>query len=58
MMIGGGGSHCSKADHGIGVTAAKLPSFKIRNSGRPEKDFGNFAWDMATTNYALNLWIR
>ena len=58
MMIGGGGSHCSRADHGIGVTAAKFPSFKIRNSGRPEKDFGNFAWDMATTNYALNLWIR
>ena len=56
MMIGGGGSHCSKAGHGIGVTAAKLPSFK--NSGRPEKDFGNSPWGMATRNCALNLWIR
>ena len=58
MMIGGGGSNCSGAGHGIGVTAAKLPSFKIRESGRHEKEFGNFEWFLPTKNYALNLWIR
>ena len=58
MMIGGGGSHCSKAGQGIGVTAAKLPSFKILNSGRPEKDFGNFQWGVPAKKYALNLWMR
>ena len=58
MMIGGGGSSCSEAGHGIGVTAAKLPSFKIRESGRHEKEFGNYQWFVATKNYALNLWIR
>lgn len=58
MMIGGGGSNCAEAGHGIGVTAAKSPSFKIRESGRPEKEFGSSTWGMATTKYALNLWIR
>ena len=58
MMIGGGGSNCSRAGHGIGVTAAKLPSFKIRESGRPEKDFANYHWGEATKTYALSLWIR
>jgi len=58
MMIGGGGSDCSKAGHGIGVTAAKLPSFKIRNDGRPEREFGNSPWGAVTKRYALNLWIR
>lgn len=56
MMIGGGGSNCSTAGHGIGVTAAKVPSFK--NNGRPEKEFGNHQWGAATKTYALNLLIR
>ena len=55
MMIGGGGSNCSGAGHGIGVTAAKVPSF---SNGRRENDFGNHQWDAATKKYALNLWIR
>lgn len=58
MMIGGGGSTCEKAGHGIGVTAAISPSFEIRVSGRPETDFGNYPWGVATGKYALNLWIR
>ena len=58
MMIGGGGGRCYRAQHGIGVTAAKLPSFKIRVSGRPVKDFGNSPWGGSAKNYALNLWIR
>ena len=58
MMIGGGGRKCSGAGHGIGVTAAKSPSFKILNSGRPEKEFGKHQWGGVTKEYALNLWIR
>ena len=58
MMIGGGGSNCSGAGHGIGVTAAKSPSFKIRETGRPEKEFGKHQWGGVTKQYALNLWIR
>ena len=27
MMIGGGGSSCSRADHGIGITEANEASF-------------------------------
>ena len=56
MMIGGGGSNCSDAGHGIGVTASKSPSFK--NDERPEREFGNSQWGPVTHNYALNLWIR
>ena len=58
MMIAGGGRKCSGAGHGIGVTAAKSPSFKILNSGRPEKEFGKHQWGGVTKEYALNLWIR
>ena len=58
MMIGGGGIGCSGAGHGIGVTSAKLPSFKVRNASRPEYDFSNSHWGMSTTKYALNVWMR
>jgi len=58
MMIGGGGIGCSGAGHGIGVTSAKLPSFKVRNPSRPEYDFSNSHWGMSTTKYALNVWMR
>ena len=48
MMIGGGGDHCSGADHGIGI--------KDRES---ERDFGNEAKGGSPTDkYSLNLWIR
>ena len=55
LMIGGGGN-CSKAAHGIGVTASKQASFEVES--RPEYDFGNNAWGSHTRLYSLNLWIR
>ena len=30
IMIGGGGTGCSGADHGIGTTVARLASFKSK----------------------------
>ena len=57
MMIGGGGSECSGAGHGVGVTAAKSP-YLVTEAGRPEKDFANSQWGSFTRAYALNLWIR
>ena len=39
IMIGGGGSSCNRADHGIGITEADSPSLVFEYSG--EKDFGN-----------------
>ena len=53
MMIGGGGSGCSRADHGIGVTEANSANF---GSG-PERDFGNDGGSGASA-YSLNLWVR
>ncbi|CAH3019585.1 unnamed protein product [Porites evermanni] len=38
MMFGGGGSGCSRADHGIGITEDNDGSFD--SSGTPEYDFG------------------
>ena len=58
MMIGGGGSNCSEAGHGIGVTSAKLSSFKIQSGSRPEWDFSNFHWNVGIQKYALNVWMR
>lgn len=52
MMIGGGGNHCSEADHGIGII-----------DGDDTRDFGNEAdevdqEELPTDRYSLNLWIR
>ena len=55
LMIGGGGSSCSRADHGIGVTEANKASFVDSSLG--ESDFGNYAV-ASTPGYSLNLWIR
>ena len=38
-MIGGGGSSCDRADHGIAITEAEQASF--RETGQGEHDFGN-----------------
>ncbi|XP_022803942.1 uncharacterized protein LOC111341251 [Stylophora pistillata] len=57
IMIGGGGAVCSRADHGIGTTVAKLASFEIKENGRRESDFSNDAWGQITKNCSLNLWI-
>jgi hypothetical protein len=58
MMIGGGGSACARADHGIGITeedAAKLGP----GTGC---DFGDIINEGSVScpapQYALNLWIR
>ena len=58
IMIGGGGDSCSDADHGIGITKAKLASFKIKEHDRKEAEFGDSAWGNKTERYSLNLWIR
>ena len=58
IMIGGGGSSCERADHGIGITEADAASFV--HGGNPEYDFGYFTWSGTPPNqsYSLNLWIR
>jgi len=60
MMIGGGGSNCARADHGIGITEAVSSSFNDYGIG--EGDFGSFtaarSASVLTNSYSLNLWIR
>ena len=60
MMIGGGGSSCSRADHGIGVSETGAASFVEGGGWQTEYDFG---YDAETGNapsqsYSLNLWTR
>ncbi|XP_028410723.1 uncharacterized protein LOC114533410 [Dendronephthya gigantea] len=56
MMIGGGGTGCSKADHGIGITERKNAGF---GGGKAKYDFGSNAkeGEETTSIYSLNLWI-
>ena len=56
MMIGGGGSSCRRADHGIGVTEANSPSL----ANLEEKDFGSETFDnyFFLKTYSLNLWVK
>ena len=57
IMIGGGGSSCNRADHGIGITEADSPSLVFVYSG--EKDFGNEAYGYnPIKTYSLNLWLK
>ena len=49
LMIGGCGTSCSRADHGIGVTEANEASFVYSSSG--ESDFGDFCGDASTPGY-------
>ena len=59
MMIGGGGSSCSRADHGIGTTEQDAASFVEKSSSETEYDFGNNAGPtQPSRSYSLNLWIR
>ncbi len=55
MMIGGGGTSCNRADHGIGITEANSASFN--DTGAGEFDFGDNATS-GPTGYALNLFVR
>ncbi|XP_022777554.1 uncharacterized protein LOC111318975 [Stylophora pistillata] len=52
MMIGGGGSSCDRADHGVGITEANQASFVYS----AEHDFGFHS--RTSQSYSLNLWIR
>ena len=62
LMIGGGGSSCSRADHGIGITEADSPKF---GGSQTFLDFGyepahGLMYDYSKTqkSYSLNLWVR
>ncbi|CAH3143826.1 unnamed protein product, partial [Pocillopora meandrina] len=60
MMIGGGGSSCARADHGIGITETNAASFVELVGEQTEYDFGYNAFSRTPPNqsYSLNLWIR
>ena len=60
MMIGGGGSSCARADHGIGITEAGAASFVEDGGHETEYDFGydGLANTVPSQSYSLNLWIR
>ena len=57
MMIGGGGSGCHRADHGIGITENNNGG-AFDDQGTGEWDFGDEANNSPTSSYSLNLWIR
>jgi len=64
MMIGGGGSSCHRADHGIGITEGDSAAFDDTGNGECDfgYDYGNDV-NIASTNdctpyYSLNLWIK
>ena len=54
MMIGGGRSSCSRADHGISITEANEASFDTSYS---QSDFGNDSGS-GSSSYSLNLWSK
>ena len=54
MMIGGGGTSCNRADHGIGITEADDASFDTLH---PQSDFGDDSGS-GTSSYSLNLWYK
>lgn len=55
MMIGGGGSGCSRADHGIGATEAGDARFGYTGECG-QRDFGDDCSN--PSSYSLNLWIK
>ena len=55
LMIGGGGTACGRADHGIAITEANYPEF---GETFARLDFGDESSNTPVTSYALNLWIR
>ena len=60
MMIGGGGSACGRADHGIGITETGAASFVDYGTSETEYDFGYDAntGSLPSQSYSVNLWIR
>lgn len=61
IMIGGGGTDCGRADHGIGITEANEAQFGLSHVGAATvaylRDFGN-DHNSAATTYSLNMWVR
>ena len=55
MMIGGGGSTCQRADHGIGITEYNDPKLYADSL---TKDFGDNGDTTQPTSYAINPWIK
>ena len=59
-MIGGGGSSCNRADHGIGITEANEAKFGSFTSGEGCSgrgfDFGDNC--NAPKSYSFNLWLK
>ena len=55
LMIGGGGSTCDRADHGIGITEENDAKF---GGYLPHSDFGNEAYQSSESGYSLNLWVK
>jgi hypothetical protein len=56
MMIGGGGSDCKRADHGIGITEKNEAGF-----GSVGFDFGSESSSVSSytpSAYSLNLWVQ
>ena len=60
MMVGGGGTSCDRADHGVGITETDSSSFVEKGGDATEYDFGYDAHTGSAPSqaYALNLWIR
>ena len=60
IMVGGGGSGCDRADHGIGITETNEASFVDIGTSETEYDFGYNAntGSRPSTSYSLSLWIR
>jgi hypothetical protein len=58
IMIGGGGTQCNRADHGIGVTEANEAQFGTTATGANlQNDFGSDG-NLGATAYSLNMWVR
>ena len=62
MMIGGGGSGCHRADHGIGITEEGQAKFGgsagFLDFGYDENIGYEYTENEIQKSYALNLWIR
>ena len=64
MMIGGGGTNCNRADHGVGITEQDLASFVEMSGDQTKYDFGyhpgmgSGSQSKSSQSYSLNLWIR
>lgn len=57
MMIGGGGSSCARANHGIGITVTGSSSFVDLGTSQAEYDFGYNAHTITAPSHSY-LWIH